>query len=711
MFRMEPLRVGDNLFQRGRLLVRKVSGQRGVPAFVLLLSLVPVFLFGPNYGYFFYDSESKYRKRDLLDHEMELLEHDNITRHHMLVAVNLAAEHNFLGFYRQMLTPEGERTYFVYNRFPVVGHALIKLVTLPFSDNLSSRLRAARLLMLVFFVGAAMLAYLSLSRLTSSRWAALGTTLLAFASWQSLFFCDMVATQGAMDLFGSMLILHGMAVFCAPAAADGEREVSVPVGGSSGFGPLLVKTCAALLLGWHGYGLVLPFVGLGLAGALGRGRIDWRRIRRHLTLGTVALVFGVIVLGFNLAREYFALGDGRPLVELPTVSSMLARMGIDQFTATGDWAWGWTGSALLGQFHLVGLASAPYALITFLPWTASVALGIAVSLSTFGLISLRSSPYRLPLAALALSGFCWALPMSQAVLYHTHYSRLYVGIPMVFFSLVLLRLPVFVTRPSRRMWGVGGYVVVAMASFALSSWGIGEVKREAQDVEVERTRTTDMEAIRRWVKNKVVYITPQLQLGEYSRLLYSLTGSVIIEHDRVFSDFVIGPRLDGVDSLTPENRWMFLYRPAAYNAVMDAALHVTRARYEQAAQIGTLSIESDYNIYHIGRELLYVGEDQACMSAASPWFFLHIYPVHADSLPHNRRRYGFDNLDFSRDERWQQGGRCYAVAELPGYEIAEISTGQYVKNPDGSFHVLWKARYAPPVVEAEKQSKAPSSTR
>lgn len=110
MFRTEPLGVGDNLFQRGLLLVRKVSGRWGVPAFVLLLSLVPMFLFGPDQGYFYGPiSLSDHPKSG--DRWSRISEHDHFTRHHMAVAANLAAEHNFLGFYYRTLTSDGKLTY------------------------------------------------------------------------------------------------------------------------------------------------------------------------------------------------------------------------------------------------------------------------------------------------------------------------------------------------------------------------------------------------------------------------------------------------------------------------------------------------------------------------------------------------------------------------------------------------------------------------
>ena len=50
-----------------------------------------------------------------------------------------------------------------------------------------------------------------------------------------------------MDLFGVMLTFHGMVVF----VQEGR------------FRQLLVKTCVALLIGWHVYAFLLPFIALG----------------------------------------------------------------------------------------------------------------------------------------------------------------------------------------------------------------------------------------------------------------------------------------------------------------------------------------------------------------------------------------------------------------------------------------------------------------
>ena len=121
---------------------------------------------------------------------------------------------------------------------------------LPFGSDFAAKLLAARVLMLLMFCGAALFAYLAIARIAGSRWIALAATLFAFSSLYTLYFADTVSGDTAMDLFGAALVFHGMVKF----AQDGR------------FWQLLVKTCAALLLGWHVYALVLPFALWGFGG-------------------------------------------------------------------------------------------------------------------------------------------------------------------------------------------------------------------------------------------------------------------------------------------------------------------------------------------------------------------------------------------------------------------------------------------------------------
>ena len=55
---------------------------------------------------------------------------------------------------------------------------------------------------------------------------------------------------------------------------------------------------------------------------------DWRGVRRHLTLGAVALAFGVAVLAANFTQEYLAFDSEVAATQLPSVQSMLMRTGL-----------------------------------------------------------------------------------------------------------------------------------------------------------------------------------------------------------------------------------------------------------------------------------------------------------------------------------------------------------------------------------------------
>ena len=210
-----------------------------LPLALLLLALSTVFVFGGDRGYFY-----------------RCCNHNFMSSHHITIAANLSPEHGFQRFSHRFIDEDGAVRYEPYNRFPPGGYAIMKLATLPFGESPSAQLAAARMLMLLFFTATAVLAYLSLCRLTSNRWIALTATLLSFSSYYLLYFNDMTATEGMIDLFAVMLTFHGMVIF----VQEGR------------FRQLLVKTCIALLLGWHVLALLLPFVILGLASDLIRAR-------------------------------------------------------------------------------------------------------------------------------------------------------------------------------------------------------------------------------------------------------------------------------------------------------------------------------------------------------------------------------------------------------------------------------------------------------
>ena len=141
---------------------------------------------------------------------------------HLAVAANLSPKHDFLLFYYRTADKDGTPSYVPYNRFPLGGYALIKLAILPFDNDLSAQIHAARVMFLLFFAASAVLAYLSLRRLTANRWIALTASLLAFSSYYLLYYNDMTATENGLSLFGVLLTFHGMVLFVQQETASGS---------------------------------------------------------------------------------------------------------------------------------------------------------------------------------------------------------------------------------------------------------------------------------------------------------------------------------------------------------------------------------------------------------------------------------------------------------------------------------------------------------
>ena len=690
-----------------------------IPLVLLLLALATVFPFPKGHLY----------------HEQT---HDFISQNHMTVALNLSPAHGFLGFYRLTRDGDGSVAYEPYNRFPPLGYALIKLATLPFDDDVSTRLAAARTLMLAFFAAAAALAYLALCRLTGNRWAALAATLLAFSSYYALYYKDMIATEGVVDLFGLMLVLHGMAVFAA-----GGR-----------FGQLLAKTCVALLLGWHVYALLLPFVLLGLAFALCHR--DWQGARRHLTLGAVALAFGAMLLAANFTREYVALGGEVAPMQLPSVESMLHRTGLAERGADpsggedgghdapfdyGPWL-----AVVVRQFERVAW-SAPYAVGYFVgngtpdsglaagapPKDAAIVVlgfGLAalIAVATLVLLLSPATRHRLPLAALALCGPSWALamPNQSAIPFE---GMFYLGVPLAVFALVLVRLDRLLGSRVRCAVIAG---VAAVPTFALSNFLMAEAAApNSAHVAPERALAADLDAIRDALGpgpegNTVVISEAMDACREYRHHTrfgpravnwrYYLTGHIFVDYPNGrFADFVLGERSDLARTLTPHNKRAFLYDRASH----DAALR----RYERHAKDGVPALVSPaYAIYLVrgsegsaGDELLFFrgrcpkpdvnNHAERIMMGGGSRVFVQVWPSDANDLRLARRQFGFRNLvNFEQHlPGWRQDGNCYAVCGLPDYGIAKIRAGLAASRPSSpaalsgpaTYDIIWEGNFTP----------------
>ena len=111
---------------------------------------------------------------------------------------------------------------------------------------------------------------------------------------------------------------------------------------------------------------------------------------------------------------------------------------------------------------------------------------------------------------------------------------------------------------------------------------------------------------------------------------------------------------------------------------IDIAAH-TQMREMAAGLVNpALAAGGFFDVYLDGDNVVYRRE--TCAAAdTNARFFLHATPLLGVDLPQEHRSAGFDNLDFSFDQRGViSGGKCLAIAPLPDYPVKRIRTGQYI---------------------------------
>lgn len=602
------------------------------------------------------------------------------TAKNLAIAENLSPQDNFRLFLRLIprLPGEGEEPeYEPYSRFPIGSFALIKAIISPFGDNIGAAVFAGRMLMLAFFSAAAFLAFRSIDRSVSNRWIALTAVLIAFSSYYILMYANQVSNEMMIGLFGMMLAFHGMVIFVQ----------------EDKFLQLLFKVCVALLLDWHVYAMLAPFIALGLGSELiaamkampaphSRMRLGpWNRAGRRFStlarsryskLGGFALVFGAALLAFNLINEYHALNGRVPLTELPSVASAI-KHGSLRFGQEFPW-----GDYLISQVHRIGIASIPYAL-TEPEWVeagkpaeppllplALIGAGAALASLVGALFAPRQ---RLLLGTLALSGFCWMLPMRSNAFSEGYEGIYWIGVPLTLVALLLLAASGF--RCGRLLPGAAA--AAALPIFMLSAAAMiangPEAEREAARHEA---LFSDFENIRKAVRGKSVVVA---QTRRERRALYGgftidylLAGSRIRHFTEGLPDqydFVLIPhhRDPSAPLLTPENEIAFLYgridplelRRTRLNSIISSASEQPAAR-------------SGFDIHLADGALVYIKEP--CGDADfKERFFLRIFS-HSGRIAERRK---FDLSAWSVSS----SGKCAASVPLPNYPIEGVRTGQF----------------------------------
>ena len=666
----------------------RLADRRGwLPAAALALFMfIALLALGGDRGYFYRDGGI----------------HGWNTAKNMAIAENLSPERNFLLAFRIWRDEDGDFRHYLYGRFPIGGYALLKLAFLPFGADLAAKLIAARVLMLLMFCGAAALAFLAVSRIVGSRPVALAAVLLAFSGFYAVYFADEVSGETVMDMFGAALVFHGMAVF----AQEGR------------FRQLVVRACAALLLGWHVYALLLPFIVLGFVGEAiallrsaaaanekakaARSAIISLARSRYVALAAVSILFGSALLAVNFANEYAASGGGgTEFARLPLFGSAMKRFGLtDEFDGL-EW-----GDFIRRQLYRAGVASVPYAAARavggdFPPGEprdtppAPAVWGAAATVAALaGLALFVRGRRRVLMATAVLFPFCWAVPMRFNTFdpFHNYEAVHYVWLALGMFALALLG--------ARRLPGARGGERLALAVgaaaavvFAASVFYAGQRDHDAAEAERRKAVMSDFSAIREMTRGESVAIFPRHDhklerlLKYYYTSSYYLAGSYWVESEdgcapRV-ADFAVSRyRDESLNLLTPDNRFAFLYESAsplelcrAERRRLEASEPAARAVFDVYLRDGALS--------HL---------KAPCEPRADDGFFAYVYPADPNDLPAEHRRNGFHPMWRGGDEIAAFDGACLITLHPPDYPIAAIRTGQAA--PDGE--TAWDVLITPP---------------
>ena len=661
---------------------------------------IPLFMFaalmalGGDRGYF-------YRR--------EVATHDYNTARTLAIAENLSPAHNFRLAERVWRNKDGGIEYDLYSRFPIGGFVLTRLAILPFGDDLLARLIAARVLMLLMFCGAALFAYLSIARIAGSRRIAFAASLLAFSAFYAVYYADQVSNESVMDLFGAALVFHGMTVF----VQEGR------------FRQLLAKTCAALLMGWHVYALLMPFIALGLGGeavALLRSAVSSseraKAMRsalaslarsRYAVLAAVSILFGAALLAFNLANEYTAYGGERALSETPSFQSIMRKLGRDE-TGGEPYAGTEWGNFLSRQLYRAGAAVAPYALVRAAGYDFSMPepkpLELPLAPAVFGAAAACAAlaavaavrRFRILIATAVLFGFCWGIPMRYNTAYHEHvFEGLpYIGLALALFAAALVG--------ARRLLGerLGGGTALAAAAlaapiFALSVFHAGHFQRDPNEAEPNKASMAELSEIRETARGERIALVANYHeiwaeaANWYwsNQISYYRAGSVLARADvcgHAVEDFLVSRyRDETLNPRAPENRIAFLYEGVSPLELCRAE----RRRLESSEP----AARAAFDVYLRPDAVSYLKAPCAPSDYEAP-FFAYLYPADPDDLPPEYRRDGFHPWSAARleDRGAAFDGACLMTLYLPPYPITAVRTGQYV--PGGER--LWEATIAPP---------------
>ena len=219
--------------------------------------------------------------------------------------------------------------------------------------------------------------------------------------------------------------------------------------------------------------------------------------------------------------------------------------------------------------------------------------------------------------------------------------------------------------------------VIALLIFFFSSYRMGVDRSKEFSIDSDKKVISDFNTIRRFVGGKTVFLPQSDEMLGYYHWLYYLYGSHIL-----FDNYGCDRRLDGADFmiqtrykkapglLTADNQIVFLYDQ-----------HIHEERIDRIIEEKRPMVQGDFDVYLTeDRKLVYVsdrcdGSDTKSTFLGVP-ISLAVYPTDTEDLPDPEQDHEFNHLSYI-EHYIMDTKRNVMIFDLPEYDIASISTGQY----------------------------------
>jgi len=361
--------------------------------------------------------------------------HGWVSSHTLAIFDKATPSNCFVGYTHTLKNSEGTIDYEYFDRYPVFYSTAMNLI-LSGAATLQGKVRLARQVMNLVYIGILVLLYAILRKLVPNTCIALAAASLALSGYFFAIYRDMVHFDQPAIL-GLLLLIYAIALY----RIDGKRL------------PLYLAALVAVSLGrgYASYAVMALWAALESFLILRHSQTGWRLVARSfithdsIRILILGLLWGTGLLTYNISVE--ASKRNIHWTETGILESALQRTSLE---ASGDEPHDHDYSAVTFTMEQLGRL-----VFVAVPLIADPALynGNQLFQYAMGAIYFPSMLYivwgcfrneknrdkRVILSLLVFSGFVWLFPMHRLAWYHHYTALYYIGIPAVFYAGVLSR--------------------------------------------------------------------------------------------------------------------------------------------------------------------------------------------------------------------------------------------------------------------------------